>query len=135
LDGEAHKWWYHGMVTLVHNRITSYLEFTERLRFDRRDPKLHFRDLTQLRQTWSVEAFITEFQQKAVAVSNILEHRLVVLFTKALTEPLKGWVKAFKLHTLQEAIEHTRDMGESVLKPKTFTKPFVPHRDKDQNNP
>jgi len=28
-------------------------------RFDRRDPKLHFRDLTQLRQTGSVEAFIT----------------------------------------------------------------------------
>jgi hypothetical protein len=28
-----------------------------------------------------------------------------------------------------------RDMGESVMKPKTFTKPFVPHRDKDQKNP
>ena len=51
LDGEAHEWWYHGLVTLGHNHITSYLEFTERLmeRFDRRDPKLHFRDLTQLR--------------------------------------------------------------------------------------
>jgi hypothetical protein len=51
LDGEAHEWWCHGLVTLGHNHITLYLEFTERLmeRFDRRDPKLHFRDLTQLR--------------------------------------------------------------------------------------
>jgi hypothetical protein len=40
-DGEAHEWWYHGLVTLGHNHITSYLEFTERLmeRFDMRDPK------------------------------------------------------------------------------------------------
>jgi hypothetical protein len=137
LDGEAHEWWYHGLVTLGHNHITSYLEFTERLmeRFDRRDPELHFRDLTQLRQTGSVEAFITEFQRKAVVVSDISEHRLVMLFTEALTEPLRGWVKAFKPHTLQEAIVRTRDMGDSVLKPKTFTKPFVPQRDKDQKNP
>jgi hypothetical protein len=48
LDREAHEWWYHGLVTLGHSHITSYLEFTERLtkRFDRRDPELHFRDLT-----------------------------------------------------------------------------------------
>jgi hypothetical protein len=40
LEGEAHEWWYHGLVTLGHSHITSYLEFTERLmeRFDRRDP-------------------------------------------------------------------------------------------------
>jgi hypothetical protein len=29
---------------------------------------------------------------------------------------------------------HTRDMGDLVLKPKTFTKPSVPQRDKDQKN-
>jgi hypothetical protein len=53
LEGEAHDWWYHGLVTLGHDHITSYREFTERLmdRFDRRDPKIHFRDLAQLRQT------------------------------------------------------------------------------------
>jgi hypothetical protein len=63
LDGKAHEWWYHGLVTLGHSHITSYLEFIERLmeRFDMRDPELHFRDLTQLRQTGSVEAFITKF--------------------------------------------------------------------------
>jgi hypothetical protein len=137
MEGEAHEWWYHGLVTLGHNHITSYLKFTKRLmeRFDRRDSKLHFRDLTQLKQTGSIEAFITEFQRKAVVVSDILEHRLVMLFTEALIEPLRGWVKVFKSHTLQEAIVHTRDMGDSTLKPKTFTKPFVPQGDKDQKNP
>jgi hypothetical protein len=28
-----------------------------------------------------------------------------------------------------------RDMGDLVMKPKSFTKPFVPERDKDQKNP
>jgi hypothetical protein len=87
-----------------------------------------------LRQTGSIEAFISEFQWKAVAVSDISEHGLVI-FTEALTEPLRGWVKDFKPQTLQEAIVRTRDMGESVMKPKTFTKPFVPQRDKDHKNP
>jgi hypothetical protein len=75
LEGEAHEWWYHGLVTLGHNRITSYREFTERLmdRFDRRDPEIHFRDLAQLRQTGTVEAFISEFQRVAVAVTDISE--------------------------------------------------------------
>ena len=104
-------------------------------RFDRRDMELHFKDLTQLRQTRSVEAFISEFQRKAMVVSDISEHILVMLFTEALTEPLRGWVKAFEPHTLQEAIVHTRYMGDSVMKPKTFSKPFVPQRDKDQKNP
>jgi hypothetical protein len=103
-------------------------------RFDRRDPELHFRHLTELRQTGSIEAFISKFQRKAVAVSDISEHRLVMLFTEALIEPLRGWLKAFKPHTLQEAIVCTRDMGDSTLKPKTFTKPFVPQRGKDQRN-
>ena len=40
LEGEAHEWWYHGLVTLAHSRITSYREFIDRLmdRFDRKDP-------------------------------------------------------------------------------------------------
>ena len=58
-----------------------------------------------------------------------------MLFTKALTKPLRGSVKAFKPHTLQEAIVHTRDMEDTALKPKLVTKPFVPQRDRDQKNP
>ena len=53
LDGEAHEWWYHGLVTLGHASITSYTEFTQRLmdRFDRKDPEISFREVAQLRQT------------------------------------------------------------------------------------
>jgi hypothetical protein len=48
LDGEAHKWWHHGFVTLGHANITSYVEFTQRVmdRFERKDPKIHFRELS-----------------------------------------------------------------------------------------
>ena len=43
LDREAHEWWYHGLVTLGHNTIHSYGEFTQKLieRFDRKDPEIH----------------------------------------------------------------------------------------------
>jgi hypothetical protein len=58
-----------------------------------------------------------------------------MFFIESLIEPLRGWIKAFKPHTLQEAIVHMRDMGDSTLKPKTFTKPFVPQRDKDHKIP
>jgi hypothetical protein len=134
LEGEAHEWWYHGLVTLGHSRITSYREFTDRLmdRFDRKDPEIHFRDLAQLRQTGTAEAFITEFQRVAVAVTDISEPRLIMLFTEGLTEPLRGWVKAYRPPTLQDAILRTRDLADSVPKTKTFSKPFVPQRDRDR---
>jgi hypothetical protein len=47
LEGEAHKWWHHGLVTLGHSHISSYMKFTERIMdmFERRDPEIHFRDL------------------------------------------------------------------------------------------
>jgi hypothetical protein len=63
LEGEAHEWWNHGLVMLGHRHITSYREFIERLmdRFHKRDPEIHFRDLAQLRQTGTIEAFIMEF--------------------------------------------------------------------------
>jgi hypothetical protein len=40
LDGEAHEWWYHGLATLGHSIITSYLDFSQMLMdiFDRKDP-------------------------------------------------------------------------------------------------
>jgi hypothetical protein len=68
LDGEAHEWWYHGLVTLGHASITSYLDFTQKLmeRFDRKDPKIHFMELAQLKQVGTPDAYITEFQRLAV---------------------------------------------------------------------
>jgi hypothetical protein len=106
LEGEAHEWWHHGLVTLGHNHITSYREFIERLmdRFDMRDLEIHFMDLAQLRQTHTTKAFITVFQRIAVAVKNITELRLIMLFTEGLIEPLRGWVNAYMPNTLQDAI-------------------------------
>jgi hypothetical protein len=77
LEGEAHEWWYHVLVTLGHSRITPYREFTDRLmdRFDRKDPEIHFRDLAQLRQIGIAEAFITEFQWVFMVVIDISEPR------------------------------------------------------------
>jgi hypothetical protein len=50
LDGKAHDWWYHGLITLGHNQIVEYTEFTQRLiyRFDQGNPELHFQELTHL---------------------------------------------------------------------------------------
>ena len=98
LDGDAHEWWYHGLVTLGHNTIHSCREFTQKLmeRFDRKDPEIYFRELAQLKQTGSVEAFISEFQRIAVMVTDVSERKLTMLFTEALTEALRGWVKAYK---------------------------------------
>ena len=49
-------------MTLGHNTITSYTDFTQRLieRFDRKDPEVHFRELAHLKQTGSADAFILE---------------------------------------------------------------------------
>ena len=106
LEGKAHDWWYHGITTLGHNQIVSYLEFTQRLmyRFDQGDPELHFRELTQLKQTGTAQMYIEEFQRLAVMVQDILPTILMMLFTEGLMEPLKGWVKAFKPTYLQEVI-------------------------------
>jgi hypothetical protein len=80
LKGEAHEWWYHGLVTLGHSHITSYREFTDRLmdRFERKDLKIHFRDLSQLRQISTTEAFITKFQWVAVAMIDISEPTMII---------------------------------------------------------
>jgi hypothetical protein len=120
---------------LGHSCITPYREFIDRLmdRFDRKDPEIHFRDLAQLRQTGTSEAFIIEFQRVAVAVTDISEPRLIMLFTEGLTEPLRGRVKAYRPPTLQDSILRTRDLADLVPKTKTFSKPFVHERDEDRN--
>jgi hypothetical protein len=91
------------MTTLGHAHITSYADFTQRLidRFDQGDPKLHFRELTQLKKTGTTEAFIEEFQRLAVMVPDVSESRLMMLFFEGMTEPLCGWVKDFKPNTFR----------------------------------
>jgi hypothetical protein len=136
LEGKAHDWWYHGLTTLGHNQIVSYPEFTQRLmdRFDQGDPELHFRELTQLKQTGTTEMYIEEFQRLAVMVQDISPTRLMMLFTEGLMEPLKGWVKAFKPTNLQEAIWKTRDLGPAA-KPKFIPRPPLNNGGRDQRPP
>jgi hypothetical protein len=129
LDGEAHEWWYHELLTLGHSNITSYEDFTQRPmdRFDRKDPEIHFRELAQLRQTSTPEAYVTEFQQMAVIMTDVSEHRLVMLFTEGLAKPLRCRVNDFRPNTLQEAIMKTRDMADTIPK-KTSAKTFFPQK-------
>jgi hypothetical protein len=85
-------------------------------RFDRKDSEIHFRELAQIKQVGILDAYITEFQRQAVTMIDISEQRLVMLFTKGLSEPLRGWVNAFKPETLQDAIIRTQDMEDVVPK-------------------
>jgi hypothetical protein len=75
LDGEAHEWWFHGLVTLCNSNISSYEDFTQRLidRFDMKDPEIHFRELVQLKQTSSPEAYIKKYQRMEIMVTDISE--------------------------------------------------------------
>jgi hypothetical protein len=55
-----------------------------------------------------------------------------MLFTEELFEPLRGWVKAFKVESLQDAIIRTHNMEDVVPKKKPFSKPFIPQKNKDK---
>lgn len=90
------------MYTLGHHAVTTYQEFTSKLieRFDKKDPELYFRELAQLRQTGSLDAYVSELQKVAVMVTGISERILVILFVEGLMEPMRGWVKAFDPPTL-----------------------------------
>ena len=65
-------------------------------------------------------------------VTDVSESKLTMLFTEALTEPLLGWVKAYKPLTLQDAISRARDLQDSVPKNKFPLKTNFPVRDKDK---
>ncbi|XP_059068585.1 uncharacterized protein LOC131859077 [Cryptomeria japonica] len=112
LEGAPHEWWYRGLITLGHNLITTYDEFTKKLieRFDVKDPEVSFHELAQLKQNVSLESYVADFQQLSVMVPNISERRLVSLFIEGLMEPLKGWLKAFDPPSLQGKMKKARGM-------------------------
>ena len=60
------------------------------------------------------------------------ESKLIMLFTEALTEPLRGWVKSYKPSTLQDAISRARDIQGLVPKNRFPLKTNFPIRDKDR---
>jgi hypothetical protein len=58
-----------------------------------------------------------------------------MLFIKGLSKPLCGWMKDFKIETLQDVIVKTQDMEGVVPKTKAFSKPFILQKGKDKKPP
>lgn len=124
LEEAAHEWWYHKLITLGHNLITTYDEFTNRLieRFDVKDPEVNFHELAPLKQHGTLETYVADFQRLSIMVPNISERRLVVLFMEGLMEPLRGWLKAFDPPTLQEVMKKARSMEFAAPKSRSAHK-------------
>ena len=65
-------------------------------------------------------------------VTNISESRLIMLFTKALIEPLRGWLKSYRTTTLEDAINWTRDLQDVVPKNRFPPITSFPIKDKER---
>ena len=63
-EGESSDWWFHGIITLGHYHILSYEGFSNTLMeiFDRKYLELPFKELTQLKQVGTPEAYMLEFE-------------------------------------------------------------------------
>ena len=120
LEGEAHEWWFHGLSTLGHASVTSYVDFTWRLVeiFDPNDLEAHFVEVTKLKQTTDPKTYIFEFLNILVMVSDLFMARRVRRFIDGLVEPLHGLVKYTRPTTLQEATERARDLQHALPKAK-----------------
>ena len=64
LKGEASDRSFHGIITLVHDHILSYDGFCNTLMeiFQRKDPKLPFKELAQLKQVGTPKAYMLVFE-------------------------------------------------------------------------
>lgn len=64
--------------------MTSYKDFTQRVveHFDRRDPKDHFRELTQLKQTGHPGQYISEFLRVSIMVLDLSNAMRVYTFVE-----------------------------------------------------
>ena len=67
-------------------------------------PGLPFKELAQLKQVGTSEAYILEFENISVMVSDVSMARLVLLFTEGLIEHLIGIVKAQNPTTLKDVV-------------------------------
>ena len=84
IEGESSDWWFHGLRTLGHDHILPCDGFSNALMeiFERKDPELPFKELAQLKQVGTSEAYMLEFEKLLVMVSDVSMARLVLLFTK-----------------------------------------------------
>ena len=82
IEGEANDWSFHGLITLWHDQISSYEGFSKSLMeiFDRKDPKILFKELAQLKQVGSPKAYMLEFENLSIMVFDVSMAMLVLLF-------------------------------------------------------
>ena len=87
LEGEANDWWFHGLITLEHDHILSYEGLSNVLMeiFQRKDPELPFKELAQLKQIGTPEAYMLEFENILVMVSDVSMDRMILIFIEVLT--------------------------------------------------
>ena len=119
-EGEAHDWWFHGLSTLGHANVTAYSEFNRILVeiFYKRDMEAPFMSLTNLKQSGNIESYISEFLRLSIMVPDLSVARRVYMFIDGLDEPLHGLVKSTKPITLNDVIERSRDLQDSLPKAK-----------------
>ena len=93
LEGEASDWWFHGVTNLGRDHILSYYGFSNALMeiFERKYPELPFKEVAQLKQVETLEAYMLEFEKISVMFSDASMVRLVLLFTEGLIEPFRGY--------------------------------------------
>ena len=117
IEGEDSDWWFHCIITLGHDHILCYEGFSSALmeRFKREDLELPFKELVQLKQVGTPKAYMLEFENISVIVSDVYMYRLVLLFTEGLKEPLIGLVKSHKPDTLKDGMCLIRDLENVFL--------------------
>ena len=73
IEGEASYLWFHGIRTLGHDHILFYEVFSNALMeiFERKDLELPFKELAQLKQVGTPEAYMLEFENISVMVSDV----------------------------------------------------------------
>ena len=81
------------------------------------------KELAQLKQVGTPKAYMLEFENISVIVSDVSMDRLVLLFTEGFTEPLRGLVKSHKLAILKDSMNLTRGL-QNVL-PRTKYPPNI----------
>ena len=137
LEGEANNWWFHGVITLGHDNILLYEGLSNSLMdiFHRKDPELPFKELAQLKQVGTLEAYMLEFEKILVMVFDISMARLVLLFTKGLIEPLRGLEKSHKPDILKDAMNLTRDLQNVFPRTKYPPKKNFPSKFKEGKKP
>ena len=82
LEGDYSDRWFHGLKFLGHDHILSYEGLSNPLmdRFERKDPKHPFKELAQLKQVGTHEAYMLEFEKLSEIISDVYMARLVLLF-------------------------------------------------------